>query len=846
MQKVPIEIYLQEGIVCHFSCCGAENPSIRRGALAEKPVFLLMSAECLVEALPLIEENLLATLIVMRSALAELKMKQPYFYRRVLRFIDRKNVPVLEDRNSKPIWEFVSQLDGALPHAEKVAAWYRQHVGKYEFRSLCSSQERRQAGKQAGGLCSAGEYLEQLLGRNPFLAPTLLLEATTPHFPFLEKKEMRKKLAEGALERGALSVSHRDGGGRIQCGIEGQQTSIDIPYLQLNRAVDGDIVAVEVTETSFTSSTGKVVGIERRTRKVHACTLHQVLDEEHVLLKPVLLGLPYLIARSTIPAAELEKSLVLAWIEEWPELSRYPFGHLIRVIGKEGHIKAETEALLSEYAIIDQPFEEEAENELPDNHWTIPPEELEKRADFRSLPVASIDPEGCVDIDDALHARFLPSGLVEIGVHIADVTHFVREGSALDREGRIRGCSVYLPNRRIDMLPSLLGTNLCSLHQQRDRLAFSVIWEVKMPPTDSGDIEIVKRVCTKSVICSRQSFTYTQASEVLAGKPHGDEEIVSSLCLLKKVSSCLKKHRLRHGAFVLHSAERRITSAGSTFLNELSEEPGRFMIKEVELPEEYDTHTLVEEFMLLANHDMAEMITRAYPKDSLIRIHPAPSEESFKKLEHALCVLSPGGQTIRLDPKHPSELSSTLGSLGTEPTLKNTIGSWAAQCMTQAVYTPSSIGSKHHYGLAMDNYTHFTSPIRRYADMVVHRIAVSAMNREKTSPVTQSALEEICDSINRSYRRSKHISREANALHVRHLITNEVVTVCIISILPNRVMVHCPDYGVDGSLQIESSFRISSDSISYPEAAEPLSLLSSAKGVLCSAQKRELVFKLVR
>ncbi|OAG29984.1 exosome complex exonuclease DIS3/RRP44 [Nematocida displodere] len=814
IQRVPSEVYLQDSVNCGFVCCGQENSQVKRCLRASFSEFLLPTEEFLYEYMPFIEEGVFPNLIVPRTSLAMLRLKYPSLQRRVTRVIERKNIFVLEDRNAK---EIVGSEEGfgkeeassPLERAAKACRWYKSHLPEYTFTAVTGKED------------SLVEAYLQL--------PKIEIKAEKDQFPYLERTELQEKIATGELEQESIAIHDASGGaGRIYCGIEGFQTNIDIPEHALNRAINGDIVVVRVVSESEGTGTGVVVGIERRSRAPHACTVLEVLDSEHLLLKPVSQKIPVILARARDPNA-LKGQLLVAAIYDWKSAEKYPTGHIIRVIGKEGLIATETAALLAEHSIIDQEFEEAALMELPSGAWTVTAEDLLQREDLRDVPIASIDPEGCIDIDDALHARVLGSGLVEVGVHIADVTHFVKEESALDREGRIRGCTVYLPNRRIDMLPPLLGTNLCSLHKNQDRLTFSVIWEVEITENnDNGPaIKIKNTRFAKSVIRSRESFTYDHAAQVLAGLPYSDPEIVAALRLLKKVSLALTRERLANGAFVIHSDERRVTAAGSTTLAELSLSPEKHIVTEEHHPPQYDTHTLVEELMLLANHCVAEKTAAIFPKETLIRIHPSPSNIAFKELEAALNALSPA-KPVTLDARNPSELSKILETASSSPDLKSTINAWASKCMTQAVYIPSFQGKKLHYGLAMENYTHFTSPIRRYADIVVHRGLQSALLEEPTAAVTQVTLEDICNSINRSNRNSKIIARETGVLYARHLMPSTPIALCVTSITPEKVSVYAPEFAIEGTLI-------------HPDPSS-LSLLSTVQGTLDQTKTRQMVF----
>ncbi|KAH9387231.1 exosome complex exonuclease DIS3/RRP44 [Nematocida major] len=788
VRRMPMQMYMQESTNCVFGCCGGANPRIQE-QIGRSACFYILSDEFIHDFIVFIEEKALTNIIISRTAVQELKRKYMNTFRRLEAVIDRYNLPLIEDANSASVWACA----GARPREEYysgLAEWYQNHLPMLQFVAVHSRREGE--GEIPSSMFTLGVGAQ---------LPGISIEAKEPHARYWSREEIAE--LKDKAEFGPINIPDRVSGGAIVCNIEGHQTRIEVPREHLNRAIDNDCVVVEVVHEGGEKCIGRVVDVERRSRRPFPCTLLKRVDGAHVLLEPEMENLPTVLC--CVPeSVDLENKVLLAAVEEWPEQEEYPVGYLVKVTGEKDTIEAETAALLSHHSILDQPFEAAALQELPDETWAVSQQDLSEREDLREYPIASIDPEGCVDIDDALHAVNNPDGTIEVGVHIADVTHFVKADSCLDREGRIRGCTTYLPNRRIDMLPSLLGTNLCSLHKNVDRLAFSVIWRLRI---EKDKVVFQDRRFAKTVIRSKESFTYDQASHALETGEYRSREILESIQSLKKVSRLLKKERLRTGAFMIHSDECRITARSAKRFCDISEDPGSHMITEEDHAEEHDTHSLVEEFMLLANQHVAEYISEKYPKESLIRVHPRPAQSSFKELEKALSHIS-GADSIRLDPHNPSELSRVLKECSSTPGLKSTIGAWATRCMTQAVYAPSFIGCKLHYGLAMENYTHFTSPIRRYADVVVHRQLHCAMHSHRYPPVTEARLEEICDSVNRSYRSAKWVARHAHNLYVRYIILGKVVSVVVTGISTERIEVYLPYYGITGVLVLPPGCRV--------------------------------------
>lgn len=323
----------------------------------------------------------------------------------------------------------------------------------------------------------------------------------------------------------------------------------------------------------------------------------------------------------TRQAKELITKRITAVMESWPTNSRWPEGRYVSTLGNIGDRETEAEVILLENDIPHYTFPENVMQCLPPNDWHISDEEIKRRRDIRSINVMSIDPPGCRDIDDALHARVLPNGNIEIGVHIADVTHFVREGTALDDEAAKRSTTVYLVDRRVDMLPKLLTEQLCSLVANADRLSFSVIWEMKQ------DATIVKTDYCKTVIRSRAAMTYEQAQTII-DDPSQQHQIAKDLHLLLRISKILKSNRLSAGALALASPQVKFD------LDSESMTP-----MDVEMYQMRETNSLVEEFMLLANISVAKKIYQAFPMFACLRRHPDPVPHKLENLNKSLKTL---------------------------------------------------------------------------------------------------------------------------------------------------------------------------------------------------------------
>ncbi|KAI5964030.1 DIS3 [Candida theae] len=502
----------------------------------------------------------------------------------------------------------------------------------------------------------------------------------------------------------------------------------------------------------------------------------------------------------TRKAKEYLGQRIVVVVDSWPSDSKHPNGHFVRALGEVESAEAETEALLLEHDVEYRPFSKNVLDCLPKegDNWTVPDisntddPQLQKRVDLRDKLVCSIDPPNCVDIDDALHAQKLPNGNYEVGVHIADVTHFVKAGTALDQEGASRGTSVYLVDKRIDMLPMLLGTNLCSLKPFVDRFAFSVVWEV------DEDANIVNVKYMKSIIKSRQAFSYEQA-QLRIDDPNQQDELTNSMRILLKLSKKLKQKRLDAGALNLASPEVKVHMDSET------SDP-----QEVEIKKLLETNSLVEEFMLFANISVARKIYDAYPQTAMLRRHAAPPATNFETLNDMLNVRKKG---LSISTESSKALADSLDRCvdPKDPYFNTLIRIMSTRCMMAAEYFPSgSYGYPEfrHYGLAVDIYTHFTSPIRRYCDVVAHRQLAGAIGYENLdlSHRDKNKMEMIVRNINKRHRNAQFAGRASIEYYVGQVMrSNEAEHEgYVIKSFNNGIVVLVPKFGVEGLIKLET------------------------------------------
>jgi len=549
--------------------------------------------------------------------------------------------------------------------------------------------------------------------------------------------------------------------------------------------------------------TARVVGVVKRNWRqyvghVDESSVSQSVKESRkqqtVFLIPMDKRIPKIRVR-TRQAGEIIGKRVLVTIDSWDRDSRYPVGHFVRSLGELETKGAETEALLLEYDVQYRPFPKAVLDCLPkEGHdWIVPPSTEDPgwkdRRDLRGLNICSIDPIGCQDIDDALHARPLPNGNFEVGVHIADVSHFVKPNNAMDAEASIRGTTVYLVDKRIDMLPMLLGTDLCSLKPYVERYAFSAIWEI------TPDAEIIKSDFTKSVIKSREAFSYEQA-QIRVDDASQQDDLTIAMRTLLMLSKKFKQKRMDAGALSLSSPEVRVETESET------SDP-----IDIKTKKHLDTMSLVEEFMLLANTSVAAKIYSAFPQTAMLRRHGAPPKTNFEELANQLKVK----KGLELRTSSSKELADSLDQCvdPDEPFFNTLVRIMATRCMMSAEYFCSGTQAYpefRHYGLASEIYTHFTSPIRRYADLVAHRQLAAAIDYEAldASVRSKAKLEAVCKNINIRHRNAQQAGRASIEYYVGQALKGRIVEeeAFVMKVFSNGFVVFVPRFGIESLIRL--------------------------------------------
>lgn len=399
---------------------------------------------------------------------------------------------------------------------------------------------------------------------------------------------------------------------------------------------------------------------------------------------------------------------VLVEIKSWGDQKHGPTGEIIEVIGTPGEHETEMQSIVLERGIIKN-FIPELEKEAASLRSLASEEEKARRRDFRNVPTCTIDPIDAKDFDDAISFRQVEEGY-EVGVHIADVSHFLRPGTALDKEAEDRGTSVYLVDRTLPMLPETLSNDLCSLNPNEDKFTFSAVFIL------NDEAKILSEWFGRTVIHSDKRFTYEEAQEVLET---GTGVFAKELAVLNKLAKKMRQEREENGAITFDDIEIKFNLGEAGYPLEIYKK------------ERKDAHRLVEDFMLLANKKVAEFISNKKNKKTdngpvfIYRIHDKPDEE---KIDNLFSLLKGFGH--RLDHKKgnttPKEINRVLAEVKDKPE-EHLVEKAAIQSMSKAVYSTKNIG---HFGLAFADYTHFTSPIRRYPDVLVHRYLARYLEKE--------------------------------------------------------------------------------------------------------------------
>jgi len=529
--------------------------------------------------------------------------------------------------------------------------------------------------------------------------------------------------AESHYHTGTLDSTTKGDGYVV---VEGMEQDIYIPKNNMNKALNGDTVKVYVYKQRRSKKhEGEIVEIlERKTDEfVGVIQMQKNFAFVNTSAEGKMRTDVFVPKNKLNGAQDGEK--VLVKIEDWPEKADSPFGKIIQVLGMPGEHNTEIHSILAQYG-LPHDFPQEVESFANQIDTSIKAEEISKRRDMRDVLTFTIDPKDAKDFDDALSFQVLENGNYEVGIHIADVSHYVVPGTILDDEAYERATSVYLVDRVVPMLPEILSNNACSLRPNEEKYTFSAVFEL-----DKSSGKVKNQWFGRTVTYSDARFAYEEAQQIietrngtipaeisLTGKEYtADEAIVQATLELDRLAKIMRKQRMKNGAISFDKVEVKFN------LDENNDPVGVFF------KTSKDANKLIEEFMLLANKKVAEFIGKQSPKKTFVyRIHDEPDDEKLSALQTIA-----GRFGYKMNLKDRKSTTASLNNLLSDVSGKkeqNLIDTLAIRTMSKAVYSTDNIG---HYGLAFEYYTHFTSPIRRYPDVMVHRLLQHYLDQGKSA-----------------------------------------------------------------------------------------------------------------
>lgn len=495
------------------------------------------------------------------------------------------------------------------------------------------------------------------------------------------------------------------------------EKDIFIPRNKTGKALNGDKVFVKLNpkEDGSGEYIGEVAGITKRFKTEFVGVLEKDLYKNLLVVKSLSKKIPVeIIIPLTNVGTAVIGDKVVAKLTRWDSKFHKPVGVVKQVLGKAGEHSTEMNSIMFEYN-IDSTFPTNVVKESEEIPFEIPQEEINKREDFRDTVVFTIDPADAKDFDDALSFKELSNDIIEVGVHIADVGHYMKPGSALDNEAYKRATSTYLVDRCVPMLPERLSNGVCSLRPNEEKLVFSVVFKIQF--LDKGEYKILESRFVKAVIKSGKRYSYEEAQAVIEGSGYdadkvgqGKDKFDYALLKLDKIAKRLRNIRFMHGAisFEKREVKFKLDSDGT---------PTGVYFKESK-----DSNKLIEEFMLLANQEVATYIGKK-GLSCIYRTHALPSHERLQELSVFVETFGYKFPVTENEEDNKASLNKLLMEVK-DSNHANIIETVAVRSMSKAIYTTEVLG---HYGLGFKYYSHFTSPIRRYPDVILHRLLLSVL-----------------------------------------------------------------------------------------------------------------------
>ena len=547
---------------------------------------------------------------------------------------------------------------------------------------------------------------------------------------YLEEYGPKKQYVEGTVDMKSTGKAYV-----VLDGDSGEDVFISAN--NTGQALHGDRVKVAMfPKRKNKKPEGEIVEVLQRKHTDFVGVLH--ISHGYVFVSPDMEQIPVDIF---VPKGELHGAKngqkVIVHLVDWPENSGNPFGEIIRVLGTPGDNDVEMQSILLAH---DYPldFPKEVEKEAAAIPTRIQKSEIRSRKDFREVFTITIDPADAKDFDDAISLRKMANGHWEVGVHIADVSHYVKPGSAIDEEAYNRGTSVYLVDRTIPMLPEKLCNNVCSLRPNEEKLTFSAVFEM------DDEANILKHWIGKTIIKSCRRYAYEEVQAMIEG---GEGDYKEEILTFHKLATKLREKRMAAGSLNFHSEEVKF----------VLDENGKPIDTYIRVQNE--SHELIEDFMLLANRTVAETFGKPDSKwknyTFVYRVHDEPNPE---KLNNFMRLISRLGYTMDISTR--SKLVKSYNKLFEDVEgkgEKNLVESVAIRTMAKAVYSTENIG---HYGLSFDYYTHFTSPIRRYPDLMVHRL-IERYLIENQGSVDKKAYDEYCVHTSEMEKQAEEMERQS-------------------------------------------------------------------------------------
>jgi ribonuclease R len=545
---------------------------------------------------------------------------------------------------------------------------------------------------------------------NQLVSRLRIKQAQLPDFEkALHKLTEEAKIAQLSNNRYRFNMPHYDkasGEGTIMMSragyafvaVEGYEEDVFITAHKLHGALHGDKVKIGIVPNSTKRRMfdGEVLQIVERSARPYIGIIQFSRNDIYVITDSRYMPYDIRIAPSDAGGAENGQKVAVR-ITGFSQKQNEPTGRVFEVLGTAGENETEMHAILTEYGLPYR-FNENVEADAETIAGEITKQDIAERRDFRNIATFTIDPTDAKDFDDALSIQQLKNGNWEVGVHIADVTHYVKPGSLVEKEAAMRATSVYLVDRTVSMLPERLSNALCSLRPNEEKLCYSAVFEL------DDKAGIVNQWIGRTVICSDHRFDYEGAQEVITSKKG---KFAKELQVLHTLATLLRDKRNKNGALLFETPEPKIKV----------DEKGKPV--EIYFHEALDSNWLIEEFMLLANCSVAEVIATAKPDRTFVyRIHAEPTDDRLKTFKDFIKHLGYKMGTTKTPRDIAKAINKLLESAKEKPEY-HAMEIMALRTMARAVYSTGNIG---HYGLATDYYTHFTSPIRRYPDMMVHRL----------------------------------------------------------------------------------------------------------------------------